>query len=143
MERQKKLNRRVSLQAPLRKNKLKLSDDVIESIVTFQTQLFQNRIQSLNNAYSNDPKFERDLKIINDWVYISSNLCYLISSYDFELIEEVVLQSFTMFYLIMKFKLLKINSSLCTKEDFQNINILSQKLVSFITLSTYSVYFSS
>ena len=142
MERQKKLNRRVSLQAPLRKNKLKLSDDVIESIVTFQTQLFQNRIQSLNNAYSNDPKFERDLKIINDWVYISSNLCYLISSYDFELIEEVVLQSFTMFYLIMKFKLLKINSSLCTKEDFQNINILSQKLVSFTTLSTYSVYFS-
>ncbi|KGK34780.1 hypothetical protein JL09_g6071, partial [Pichia kudriavzevii] len=73
-----KVQRRISLQTKARDELQELPESVIKSIAQHQNALFNNKLSMLEKAYSLEREDVKFKKIMNDWVYIASNYCFLL-----------------------------------------------------------------
>lgn len=138
----RKVQRRISLQTPKRDAIQRIPEHIISSIVDHQFLLFQQKRASLESAYSLDPPEFAWPKLMNDWIYIASNYCYILFENDLDCCDELALEIFTAFYLILKlvFRKNEKEHSDITNSDQQNIDILLDKYDDFLSSSRRHYY---
>lgn len=127
----RRVDRRVSLQATNRLQDQLLTNEIVTSIADHQYTLFKNKFNTLKRVYALEKNEEKNRKILNDWIYIASTYCYILSENDFDCCDEFAVELFAAYYLICKLVFKKVKdsgdlSSVDTK-DRSNINILLTK----------------
>ena len=129
-----KLKRRISLQANTRLSAMTIPDKVITVIVKHQLMLFRNKSKGLEKAYAMETPKYREAKILDDWIFIASSYCTMLTDIDFQYIDEMLIQVFAAFYTVLKFKLADeslmatLQYTALSKTDRHNIDVLFKQL---------------
>lgn len=123
-----KVQRRISLQTKARDELQELPESVIKSIAQHQNALFNNKLSMLEKAYSLEREDAKFKKIMNDWVYIASNYCFLLVENHLDGCDELAVELFTAFHIILTNALLpNRNNLLLSDVERQYIEIFRVK----------------
>lgn len=135
LEKQIKVQRRISLQTSKRDAQQVVPPDIIHSIVQHQILLFKHKAAKFDQVYRNESGILKKNKIISDWIYVASNYCVFLADIDPTLCAEMAIELFTAFYLILKLAFKKLTTyeySNLSMADQGNINIFYQNFTELL-----------
>jgi ubiquitin C-terminal hydrolase len=138
----RRIQRRVSLQTKKRDAQQTLSENIIISIIDHQHALFKNKSAALQRVYALELDSDKNMKILNDWIYIASGYCFILFENDLDGCDELALEIFTAFYLILKFIFIEQRNkhAFINSNDQSNINILYSRYQDILSTSRNLYY---